>query len=484
MMKDHAEGAQANATAKQLGWNNARIRLKQLENDAEKMSPIWFLGNAGIIFAAGLFLVTAFILSFCLARLSDHFGKVEQTEDVLALTVDLQEALDEAVSDARSFMALKDEKLLQVREEVLKSIRPQIGGLKTALQDAPEAQRMLRAIEPNIWLRKQKMDEAIALSRLPDSTARLRSGEPERRQVVRLLNSQMAALRGYEHKLLGDQQEMVHLDIQFAIMLVLLTGAIAPICGLLGIRLLRRERDNQRARELQHELMHVQRLAIMGETSAMLAHEINQPLTAATNYLSVLRRHLDTGAVEKAQPIVERISDQIQRTGTILRKLRRFIEKREAERTLESPEVLVEDAITLLGTFDSEVSLNTRIESALPRIMVDRIQLQQVLVNLMRNAIEAMRESPRRELTLSVLSPERDSVEIRLADTGPGLPEEVRERLFQPFVSTKQSGMGVGLSICRSIIEQHNGRIWAEPNPGGGVVFRFILPAVRERAVA
>jgi signal transduction histidine kinase len=102
----------------------------------------------------------------------------------------------------------------------------------------------------------------------------------------------------------------------------------------------------------------------------------------------------------------------------------------------------------------------------------------------MRNAIEAMQECPRRELILSVSSPGRGSIEISLADTGPGLADEVRERLFQPFVTTKQSGMGVGLSICRSIIEQHNGRIWAEPNPGGGTVFRFTLPAVRERAVA
>jgi len=116
--------------------------------------------------------------------------------------------------------------------------------------------------------------------------------------------------------------------------------------------------------------------------------------------------------------------------------------------------------------------------------MVDRIQLQQVLVNLMRNAIEAMQGCPRRELTLSASSPHRGSVEISLADTGPGLAPEVIERLFQPFVSTKESGMGVGLSICRSIIEQHDGRIWAEPGPGGGTVFHFTLPAVRERAVA
>jgi C4-dicarboxylate-specific signal transduction histidine kinase len=312
----------------------------------------------------------------------------------------------------------------------------------------------------------------------------IQTEEMKRIRMVRLNVVQLSALRAHLRSVLEHHEMRIAYYLELAVGLVLVAGATAPLCGLLGIYLLRRERDSQRARELQMELMHVQRLAIMGETSAMLAHEINQPLAAATNYISVLRRLLDIGAVEKAQPVVERINEQVQRTGTILRKLRRFIEKRETERTLESPEVLVEDAITLLGTIDNEVILDTRMGTNLPMVMVDRVQLQQVLVNLMRNAIEAMQECPRRELVLSVISPDRNNVEISLADTGPGLPLHVSERLFQPFVSTKQSGMGVGLSICRSIIEQHNGRIWAESSPDGGTVFRFTLPAAEERAAA
>lgn len=481
-MTSHSDRTQARAELP--SWNTARTQLKTLEDDAERMSPRWLWGMSLLIGAAMMFIASALILSFCLVSISNHFDRVQQVNKVLALTANLQVNLDEAVSEARGFMVLKDESLLQVRAEVLKAVRQQMEDLKAEVRDDPEAALLVRAIEPNVWSRKQLMDEAIALSRLPDANVRLRPGEAKRRQIVRLLNSQMADLRSYERKILADRQEVIHLDMQFAIILVLLTGIAAPVCGILGIRLLHRERDIQRAHELQNELMHVQRLSIMGETSAMLAHEINQPLSAAANYLSVLRRNLDAGAVEKAKPIVERISEQIERTGTILKKLRRFIEKRETERTLESPEVLVEDAVTLLGTIDSEVSLETRIGSALPRVMVDRIQLQQVLVNLMRNAIEAMQDCPRRELTLAVFAPDHKSIEICLTDTGPGLADAVRERLFQPFVSTKQNGMGVGLSICRSIIEQHDGQIWAEPNPGGGTAFRFTLPAVRERAAA
>jgi C4-dicarboxylate-specific signal transduction histidine kinase len=480
------ESNSAGMTAKApagLRWNDARKRMAQLENSAGKLSSTWFLGMTGLIAAAVMFVACALALSFCLARLSDHFGKVQHTENVLSLVFNLQESLDEAVSEARGFMALKDERLLQVREEVLKTIRRQIGVLKTALRDDPEAERMVRAIEPNVWLRRRMMDEAIALSRLPHSIERLRGGETARIRVVRQLNGQMEGVRDHEHKLIADQQRLVHWDIRLAIALLLLTGIVAPVCGLLGIRLLRLERDSRRARELQLELMHVQRLAIMGQTAAMLAHELNQPLAAATNFLAAARRNLEN-APDKVPVMIERIGQQIQRADGIVRKLRRFIEKRETERSLETPDVLIEDAITLLGTIDSTIGLKTEFASDLPHVLVDRVQLQQVLVNLMRNAIEAMHDSQRRELTLSVMTLDEHTVEISLADTGPGLPPEVAERLFQPFVSTKPNGMGVGLSICQTIIAQHQGRIWAGPNPGGGTVFHFTLPVAQARVAA
>lgn len=465
---------------KQSGWDAARLRMKQLENAAQKMSPNWFAGNAGVIAAAVLFLLTAIILAGTLQRILVHAAVVQRTQDTLRDAGSLQESLDEASAAARGFVATRESSLLTVREQAKRAFHTNLNSLSSNVRGDPTAERLLRDATPALVARVQLFDQLIETSK----TMPIQADEMKRNRMVRLNIAQISTLRAHLRGVLQRHEARIIYYLELAVVLVLVTGAAAPLCGLLGIFLLRRERDDQRARELQMELMHVQRLAIMGETSAMLAHEINQPLAAATNYISVLRRLLDTGAVEKAQPVVERISEQVQRTGTILRKLRRFIEKRESERTLEAPEVLVDDAITLLGTIDNEVGLDTRIGADLPRVMVDRVQLQQVLVNLMRNAIEAMQDCPRRELVLSAISPNHDNIEISLADTGPGLPQHVRERLFQPFLSTKQSGMGVGLSICRSIIEQHNGRIWAEPNPGGGTVFRFTLPAAKERAAA
>ena len=112
-------------------------------------------------------------------------------------------------------------------------------------------------------------------------------------------------------------------------------------------------------------------------------------------------------------------------------------------------------------------------------MLIDKVQIQQVIVNLMRNAIEAMEVSDRRELTVSTELAEDGVITISVADSGPGIAPELADRLFQPFVTTKAQGMGVGLSICRSIVEAHNGRLWAETNPDGGAIFRFTVPAIR-----
>jgi two-component system, LuxR family, sensor kinase FixL len=480
--ESNSSAATAKAPA-ELRWNDARRRMAQLENSAAKLSSTWFLGMSGLIAAAAMFVACALALSFCLVHLSSHFGKAQQTESVLMELVLLQENLDEATAAGRSFAATQSPELLNVREDANDAIRQRLDTLNAMLRSDAVAAQNLRTVVPLILHRIRMFDEMIALSRTPGSAARVQAGEAERIRLMRLVNGQLADLRDRERVVIAEHQSLAHFDIGLAIALVLLTGIVAPICGLLGIRLLRRERDSQRARELQLELMHVQRLAIMGQTAAMLAHELNQPLAAATNFLAALRRNLEN-APEKVPVMIEKIGQQIQRADKIVRKLRRFIEKRETERNLETPDVLIEDAITLLGTIDSTIELKTEFASDLPLVMVDRVQLQQVLVNLMRNAIEAMHDGQHRELKLSVMTLDEQTVEISLADTGPGLPPEVAERLFQPFISTKQNGMGVGLSICQTIIAQHQGRIWADANPGGGTIFHFTLPVAQARAAA
>jgi two-component system sensor kinase FixL len=221
------------------------------------------------------------------------------------------------------------------------------------------------------------------------------------------------------------------------------------------------------------------RLSLMGETAAVLAHELNQPLTATTNYLSAAQAVSEASEVPASARITDmlgRAVAQVQRATEILRRLRSFVEKDEPTRTVEDVSKLFEDAVALLGMRSDGLAVTTHTAPGLAPVVIDRVEIQQVLINLMRNAVEAMEASPRRELELSAIPSDRHSVQINVKDTGPGLSQNVFGKLFEPFVWTKAGGMGVGLSICRTIILRNGGRIWAEPNPDGGTIFSFTLP--------
>jgi len=241
-----------------------------------------------------------------------------------------------------------------------------------------------------------------------------------------------------------------------------------------------RQHTQHRLQELQAELTHVLRLTEMGQMASAIAHEVNQPLTAATNYLGagqLLLARDNRPATEQARGVFDKAAEQVERATQLVRRLREFGRKGESERRPEPIGKLIDEAaaLALIGARDSGIKVQLRIAPQLPDVAVDRIQVQQVVVNLIRNAVEAM-ESERRELTVSAAPDGDGGVAIRVADTGPGLASEVAERLFQPFLTTKPQGMGIGLSICRSIIEEHGGELHAEPNPGGGTVFAFTLP--------
>ena len=242
-----------------------------------------------------------------------------------------------------------------------------------------------------------------------------------------------------------------------------------------------RQATEGRLQDLQAELMHIGRLSALGEMSSALAHELNQPLSAVGNYINGARRLLDGGAEPAAiKDALERASTQTLRAGEIIRRLRDFVQRGETDRGIESLSKLVEEAsaLALLGAKDANIHVAIRLDPAADQILADRVQIQQVLLNLIRNSVDAMLDSQVRRLTLSSRLLEGDMVEVSVADTGSGMAPEVLEKLFQPFVTTKSQGMGVGLSICRTIIESHGGRIWTEPNTPGGTVFRFSLPAV------
>jgi len=245
-----------------------------------------------------------------------------------------------------------------------------------------------------------------------------------------------------------------------------------------------RQRTRQRVQELQSELLQLSRLTEMGQMASALAHEINQPLTAATNYLEAAHLLLvgsDSAAPRRAGAAIDDALGQLNRATQIIRRLRAFVRKGEPRQRPEDIAEIVEEAaaLALIGAKERGVKVQLRAASQLPQVLIDKVQIQQVVVNLMRNAIEAMEVSDRHELTVSTELAEGGAIRISVTDTGPGIALEVADRLFQPFVTTKAQGMGVGLSICRSIVEANNGKLWAETNPDGGAIFRFTVPAIR-----
>ncbi|MDE0391321.1 MAG: PAS domain S-box protein [Rhodospirillales bacterium] len=242
-----------------------------------------------------------------------------------------------------------------------------------------------------------------------------------------------------------------------------------------------RENIQRRAGILQQELMHASRLSAMGEMASGIAHELNQPLTAVMNYTKAARRRLDR-AESGAEPIadlVDKAGQQAERAAEIVKRLRRFIKKDESERRLEPVNAVVEEAaaLALIGASDRDIELIFSLNDALPPVLMDRIEVQQVVLNILRNAIEAFEGTGDRKIYISTQAAGSRKVQVNIRDNGPGLAPSIADDPFRPFQTTKADGMGIGLAISRTIIDAHGGRLWAESPPGGGAVFRFSLPA-------
>jgi len=242
------------------------------------------------------------------------------------------------------------------------------------------------------------------------------------------------------------------------------------------------QQTQARLQELQSEIAHVSRLSAMGEMASALAHELNQPLAAISNYMKGSRRLLASSEDPNAAKIVtamDRAAEQALRAGQIIRRLRDFVSRGESEKRVESLSKLIEEAgaLGLTGAREQGILLRFNLNPDCDLVLVDRVQIQQVLVNLFRNALEAMADANRRELVVANTKAQDDMIEVEVSDTGHGFSDDVRIKLFQTFFTTKETGMGVGLSISRSIVEAHGGRMSVESNASGGATFRFTLPA-------
>jgi len=245
-----------------------------------------------------------------------------------------------------------------------------------------------------------------------------------------------------------------------------------------------RQEYEKRLHNLQDELAHVSRVTAMGTLATSIAHELNQPLTAIANYAETASAMLADPAPETIAMIREALEEcatESIRAGQIVRRLRDYISRGESDRQVVPLARLVTEASALAFVNSGSQSLEFDVRiGAEDRVLVDRVQIQQVLLNLIRNAMEAMHQTRFGRLSIVALRREPGFIEVIVSDSGPGLSPEVAERLFEPFVTTKSTGMGVGLSICRTIIEAHEGRIWADGSPMGGTSFHFTLPDGRE----
>jgi signal transduction histidine kinase len=243
----------------------------------------------------------------------------------------------------------------------------------------------------------------------------------------------------------------------------------------------RRERQY---REAQMALAHANRVATMGQLTASITHEVNQPITAAVTYALAARRWLsaDPPNFREVDDALSLIVKEGNRAGEVIERVRALVKKVPARKDAVAIDDAILEVIALTRTeaANNSVSVRTQFAEGLPRVQADRVQLQQVMLNLIVNAIQAMSGNGKgaREIQISIDAvPSEGSVRVGVRDTGPGLSPESLSRLFEPFYTTKSEGMGMGLSICRSIIEAHGGRLWAIPCEPQGALFQFTIPA-------
>jgi two-component system sensor histidine kinase DctS len=243
----------------------------------------------------------------------------------------------------------------------------------------------------------------------------------------------------------------------------------------------------QRLRQHEEKLQSSARLSTMGELASVMAHELNQPLAAISSYATGALNMMKAGNLDETmlQPALVQMQNQAQRAGQIIRSVHDFVAKREPNRMRQPFKDVLKSVLPLIELQAKSylIGLQVHIEDSLPIVFVDSISLEQVILNLTRNALQAMQELSLKQRILKIEANNCGHfVQVDVIDHGLGIPQEVTERLFSPFFSTKAEGMGMGLNICRTIIEFHGGQLTYRPNPSGGTIFSFTLPVIENEA--
>ncbi|NEW90779.1 CHASE3 domain-containing protein [Rhodopseudomonas sp. BR0M22] len=443
----------------------------------------WLLGATLL-----LFIVIAGALVLNLMRLRDSFSWVQQTNEALLAIASIQQAVLEAETSERGYLLTGVQTYRDSYSHARDALASRLDSLRAVLADNPQQIAHLDELRLLTDMRMAQLGRVVELGpeRMREALDILEQARVDR--LTDRIETSLGVLTRTEQGLLIQRlsrhdRESLAAALITACLLILAVGSAAIAAFLLEHQraVARQQEADQRLQALQAELLRVARLSTMGEMSSALAHELNQPLAAVTNYVQGSRRLIEASNhpdKTKISTALDKAAQQTLRAGAVIQRLRQFVGRGETDKTIESLRAIAEDALALgsVLTRDRPVDVALALDPAFDRVLVDKVQVQQVFLNLIRNAFEAMREQPDRKLTIGSRPVEDDMVEVVVADTGPGLDALIAERIFQPFATTKADGMGVGLSISQTIIQAHGGSIKAEPAPGGGTLFRFTLP--------
>jgi len=291
-----------------------------------------------------------------------------------------------------------------------------------------------------------------------------------------------SSMMGQARRLLGQRKDGTEFPLSLRLAEAFGGGQLV-IVGFMQ-DLTSKEANEYRLEQLQRELAHFARVNEMGTLASTIAHELNQPLMAVTNIVQTAVQILRDGMVAEQENLavaLELAGHEALRAGDILRRLRAFLSRGELEKTLEDACKIARDAVSLAasGSIFRSISCIVECPPDLQPILVDRVQIQQVILNLVRNATQSVGANGK---VIVRITPDDGQMRFSVIDTGPGVPHDRVERLFEPFSTTKSNGMGMGLPICRTIIEAHGGRIWYQPGEDTGAIFTFTLPIFNEEA--
>ncbi|MBS0524236.1 MAG: CHASE3 domain-containing protein [Proteobacteria bacterium] len=444
----------------------------------------------GVGVAAAMFLIAAVgALVLNMQRLHETYGWVEHENAVLHEIARFETALLRAESGERGYVLSGERSYLESYRHAAAEVGDSLKVLDRLMAGNADQTRRLGELRGVAQARLGEFARVVALGPERREEALTALGAARVSQFTRLARARIDDLTKAERSLLEDRQDQANRVTGQLTMLAGVMTVLAVLGTAFAAYLLERQHAlaqvhavELRTRELQAELLRMSRLSNMGEMASALAHELNQPLAALANYIQGSRRLLGQRDDEQSKLLKDALlkaNEQAQRAGQVIRRLREFVARGENDKRIESLRMLVDEAsaLAMLGARDDSVQLRLALDPAADRILVDKIQIQQVLLNLMRNGIEAMRESSRRELTVASARVAGGMVAVNVSDTGSGIAEETAATLFEPFRSTKENGLGVGLSISRTIVEAHGGRIDAKPNPGGGTIFAFTVPS-------